>query len=279
MKIVPIVDKEIRISELANLVVGLEHKAETVRFTLDKVYADETDLSQFTFYLQYKNRNGQGEPILLTKSVSGNVLNLDWQPTGAFTQVNGRCQIQVFGLRASGSETNRWSTRSTFVYVAEELSADDIVDLGPTVLIQYLAQFQALEQSAASSASSAESSATAALASKNSASSSATSAASSASAAATSAAAALASKNAAATSESNALASRNTAATKATDAAASALEAKGYRDEAMAISGVGNHVTDPMPHQNTDENGENAYKYGFRITSSGTVQFCYEEVS
>ncbi len=111
MKIVPIVDKEIRISELANLVVGLEHKAETVRFTLDKVYADETDLSQFTFYLQYKNRNGQGEPILLTKSVSGNVLNLDWQPTGAFTQVNGRCQIQVFGLRASGSETNRWSTQ------------------------------------------------------------------------------------------------------------------------------------------------------------------------
>lgn len=265
-------DKTIVVDAVKRLVIGGQNGADTIRFVAQKVYRDEVDLSGWTWYLQFRNRNGEGESILLTKTVADNLLYLDWTPGTTATQVSGRMEIQLYATDGDA----KWVTALAVIYVDENLNPDEIVPTTPTAWEQYLEILEAARDAAAESEDSAELSAAAASESKTAASTSATSASASASAAAASAAAALASKTAAATSETNALVSKNTAASKATEASDAAAAAKGYRDEAMALAGVGNHVTNPMPHQ--FQLGSTWYKYGFKATSDGTVQFIYEEV-
>lgn len=145
---VEIIGKRIVFQPISQLVVGSENLAETIVFSLPRLYGDETDLSGFDFYLQFKNRNGEGEPLLLEKRLDGDRLELSWRPAATITQVPGRCQIQIYGLMTEDGETVRWSTQPIWIRIAEDLAPDPIVAAEPTVLVQYLGQFQGLRDEA-----------------------------------------------------------------------------------------------------------------------------------
>lgn len=265
-------DKTIVVDAVKRIIIGGQNGADTVRFVAQKTYAGEVDLSGWNWYLQFRNKNGDGEPVQLTKTVSGQLIYLDWTPGTTATQVAGRMEIQLYAT----SGTAKWLTAPAAIYVEEDLAPDAIAPTTPTLIEQFRADLEGLRDDAAESEENAALSAATALSSKNAAADSAAAASSSASMADAAATSALASEAASAASETNALVSRNRAATEASDAADAALAAKGYRDEAMALAGVGNHVREPMPHQ--FQVGATWYKYGFRLSSSGIPQFLFEEV-
>jgi hypothetical protein len=226
--------KVIDTSEIKSLVIEGQFGVDGIRFCFASTVNGE-DLADpaLTWYLQFRNRNGQGEDILLVPSYDDGLVRLPWVPGTTATQVAGKLQIQVYATKVVEEETVKcWVSESATIYIAENLNPDLIIPVEPTLLDQYLTIYNAIKgdaeaaaatanthrMAAESARSGAESAAGSASASAASASTSATSAtqkaseaSTSAEAAAVSAAGALESKNAAETAKDVAIAAAATA--------------------------------------------------------------------
>ncbi|WP_319758166.1 hypothetical protein [uncultured Sphaerochaeta sp.] len=188
--------KTINTEDIKNLIIGGQTGIDGIRFVLaSSVNGEDLTNASFTWYLQYKNKYGQGESVVLTPTVEDNLVKLTWVPDSLATQVPGRLQIQLYativdGVGEAAVVTTRWVSEPALIYVQENLSPDPIIQTELSVFDYYLTMYSSFKEAAEAAAASA-------LASKNAA-------ATSEGNAANSAAAALASKNAAATSEGNA---------------------------------------------------------------------------
>ena len=267
MKIVNVNDRIIDADALNGQIVAFDNTSYTIRFRVSKLYNGETDLSTYTWYLIFRNSEDQGDVVALTTAVNDdNSFFVDWHPGGLFTQVGGGCNFQLFAI----SGDNKWHTDTCYIIVKKSLTSSSDSPLEPSVLLTYLSTFQELKSNASESATAAEDAATAAINAKNAAIAAKDLAVSSKDTAVSASGTAVAAKDIA-------VQSKNNAQTAKEAAEAAERAAKGYRDEAMALAGVGNHVQEPMPHQ--FQVGNTWVKYGFRLTATGKPQFIYEEVS
>lgn len=236
--------------DFKDLVIGGQTNADTIRFVLPKIYADEVDFSQagWVFSITYVNKDGGVDSALLTKSESTQSENiyLDWTPTITATQVAGKltCQITCTKKSVRDTDVSRFTSKPFSIYVDEYLNQTPISPALPTVIEQalemmaeYNADIQAAikaGESAASDAASAATSASEALNSQDAAKTSETNAKKSEDAALESKTSAAGSASAAATSESNAHSSEIAAADSASDANDSKVAAA---DSASAAAG------------------------------------------
>ena len=129
--------------DFRGLVIGGQNDADTIRFVIPKTYAGEVNLSdsQWSFYITYENKEGQGDTVLLTKSLSNQseTIYLDWKPGQTATQVEGKLTCQVFGTKAgSGDAVCRFTTLPFAVYISKWLNPDPITQSLPTVIEQAL---------------------------------------------------------------------------------------------------------------------------------------------
>ena len=129
--------------DFRGLVIGGQNDADTIRFVIPKTYAGEVDLSDsvWSFYITYENKEGQGDTVLLTKSLSNQseTIYLDWKPGQTATQVEGKLTCQVFGTKAgSGDAVCRFTTLPFAVYISKWLNPDPITQSLPTVIEQAL---------------------------------------------------------------------------------------------------------------------------------------------
>ena len=129
--------------DFRGLVIGGQNDADTIRFVIPKTYAGEVDLSDsvWSFYITYENKEGQGDTVLLTKSLSkqSETIYLDWKPGQTATQVEGKLTCQVFGTKAgSGDAVCRFTTLPFAVYISKWLNPDPITQSLPTVIEQAL---------------------------------------------------------------------------------------------------------------------------------------------
>ena len=123
--------------------IGGQNDADTIRFVIPKTYAGEVDLSDslWSFYITYENKEGQGDTVLLTKTLSNQseTIYLDWKPGQTATQVEGKLTCQVFGTKAgSGDAVCRFTTLPFAVYISKWLNPDPITQSLPTVIEQAL---------------------------------------------------------------------------------------------------------------------------------------------
>ena len=254
--------------DFKNLVIGGQTNADTIRFVLPKIYADEVDFSQegWTFSITYVNKDGGVDSALLTKSesIQSENIYLDWTPTITATQVAGKltCQITCTKKSVRDTELSRFTSKPFSIYVDEYLNQTPITPALPTVIeqaLELMAEYNADLQnaieagkSAEADASAAAASASAALDSQNNAKTSETNAKISETNAKKSEEAALESKisatasaSAAAISESNAhdseinaAGSASSAAKSASSAAESASDASGSKNAAESAAGT-----------------------------------------
>jgi len=258
--------KRIETADIKTLIIGGQTGVDGIQFVLNSTINGEdlTDLS-LNWYVQFKNKYGEGGSILLTGIIEGDLIKLPWIPGVTATQVSGNLQIQIYAMKVEDEVlTKKWVSESATIYVEENLNPSDITQAEPTLFDQYLVLFNASKDiataaatAAASSENNAASSASDALASKNAAATSESNAASSASDA-------LASKNAAATSESNAassasdaLASKNAAATSESNAASSASDALASKNAAATSeSNAASSASDALASKNAAATSE-----------------------
>ena len=236
--------------DFKDLVIGGQTNADTIRFVLPKIYADEVDFSQdgWVFSITYVNKDGGVDSALLTKSesIQSENIYLDWTPNISATQVAGKltCQITCTKKSVRDTDVSRFTSKPFSIYVDEYLNQTPITPALPTVIeqaLEMMAEYNADVQaaikageSAASDAASAATSASEALSSQNAAKTSEinaktseTNAKKSEDAALESKTSAAASASAAATSESNAHSSEIAAADSASDANDSKVAAAG----------------------------------------------------
>ncbi len=86
--------KKIDTSEISEIVCQGD-LVDSVAFVIQRTYMDK-DLSIYNFYLTFKNSEGEGEPVLLGKTVGDTTLTLVWAIGTTFTQTPGMTQIQVW---------------------------------------------------------------------------------------------------------------------------------------------------------------------------------------
>ena len=234
--------------DFKRLVIGGQTNADTIRFVIPKIYADELDFSgdEWTWSITYENQDGQGDTVLLTKSASAlsENLYLDWKPSQTATQVEGKLICQVTGTRKTVSDTvvSRFTCAPFTVYVEEWLSPEPITQALPGVIeqaLEIMAEYAAdlqegiqASKDAKKSADEADASAKAAAQSQSAAKASEDKAKASETAAKESEEKALASEKAAAQSESAAKASEDKA--KASETAAKSSEEKALASEKAA---------------------------------------------
>lgn len=264
--------KTIETADIKNLLIGGQTGIDGIRFCLAAVTNGENLADPaFSWFLQYKNKNGQGESVGLTPVYENSLVKLPWVPNKLATQVPGRMQIQLYAAIITGEGEaavvdKQWVSEFAIIYIQENINPDPIVATEPSVIEYYVTLYaaykNAAEAAAAAALESEQASGTsednaadsayaaeqAALAAGDSASSAAQSAglantsknaaAGSASEAAGSAAGALASKQAAATSETNAaghaaeaLASKNAAGVSEGNASDSKQKAQKWAEE------------------------------------------------
>ena len=259
--------KMIQTDQISKLIIGGQTGVDAIQFWFKKVL-NGVDLSNpaYTWFIQFKNKNGDGESIPLQTSTDEEYVKMTWTPGATATQVPGRLQIQVYATIVEGTGetavvTTRWVSEPAVVYVQENLRPDPIIPTELSVFDYYMTIYQsykdvsetaaaaalASEQAAATSEGNAADSEAAALASKNAAATSEGNAADSAAAALAiygSTQAVEAAVTAAATSEGNAadsaaaaLASKNAAATSESNAADSAAAALASKNAAATSEG------------------------------------------
>ena len=257
MKQVHIHGKVFDDSDFKNLVIGGQTNADTIRFVIPKIYADEIDFSEsdWVFSITYVNKNGDVDSVLLDSSVSKESENiyLDWKPSQTASQVAGKlsCQVVCTKKSVNDAEVSRFTSKVFSVYVDRYLNQTPFESNLPTVIeqaLELMAEYNADVQhaiqigeaaeehanAAAESASDAAKSASEANDSKIAAAGSASNAADSANEANDSKVAAAGSASDAADSASEANASKVAAAGSASDAADSASEAN---DSKVAAAG------------------------------------------
>ncbi len=65
-----------------------------IRFVLaSSVNGEDLTNASFTWYLQYKNKYGQGDSVVLAPTVEDNLVKLTWVPDALAPQVPGDLQI------------------------------------------------------------------------------------------------------------------------------------------------------------------------------------------
>ncbi len=244
--------KAIETADIKNLIIGGQTGIDGIRFCLASITNGENLADPlFSWFLQYKNKNGQGESVGLSPIYENGLIKLPWVPNKLATQVPGRMQIQLYAAIVTGEGEaavvdKQWVSEFAIIYIQENINPDPIVATEPSVIEYYVTLYAAYknaaeaaaaaalvsEQAAGTSEDNAADHAAASLASKNAAGISETNAAGHA-------AAALASKNAAGISEINAaghavaaLASKNAAGISETNAAGSAASALASKNAA-----------------------------------------------
>ena len=164
--------------DFKNLVIGGQTNADTIRFVLPKIYADEVDFSQegWTFSITYVNKDGGVDSALLTKSesIQSENIYLDWTPTITATQVAGKltCQITCTKKSVRDTEISRFTSKPFSIYVDEYLNQTPITPALPTVIeqaLELMAEYNADLQNAIEAGKSAEADASAAAASASAA--------------------------------------------------------------------------------------------------------------
>lgn len=249
--------KTIETADIKNLIIGGQTGIDGIRFCLAAVTNGENLADPaFSWFLQYKNKNGQGESVGLTPVYENGLVKLPWVPNKLATQVPGRMQIQLYAAIVTGEGEaavvdKQWVSESAVIYIQENINPDPIVATEPSIIEYYVTLYAAYknaaeaaaaaalvsEQAAGTSEDNAADHAAAALASKNAAGISETNAAGHA-------AASLASKNAAGISETNAagheaaaLASKNAAGISETNAAGHEVAALASKNAAGVSEG------------------------------------------
>lgn len=254
MKSIHLHQKTFNHKDIQDLVVGGQNQADTIRFVIPKFFAGEVDLSTWDWYVQYRNKEGQGDMVLLQavqSEESADNLWIDWCPSETATAVSGKLDVQVFASK----NRQRFTCVPFSIYIPEWLSPEEFTPGNPTIIEQALELMEyyaanveeALKQgeiakkwatqmpdpvegdlySSRKYAQDASSSASSATASKNEA-------AASASTATTKASEAVSSASAAKTSESNAAASAKSASDSKTAAAQSASSASSSASSASS---------------------------------------------
>nr|WP_319473027.1 hypothetical protein [uncultured Sphaerochaeta sp.] len=180
--------KTINTEDIKNLIIGGQTGIDGIRFVLaSSVNGEDLTNASFTWYLQYKNKYGQGESVVLAPTVEDNLVKLTWVPDSLATQVPGRLQIQLYativeGVGEAAVVTMRWVSEPALIYVQENLSPDPIIQTELSVFDYYLTMYSSFKEAAEAAAASALASAQAAESSKNNAAQSETNAAQSAAA-------------------------------------------------------------------------------------------------
>ena len=153
MKVVEILNRTIDAAALNGQIVAFDNNSYTIRFHLKKMFNEETDLSEYTWYLIFVNSDQQGDVVALSApTLDGDShFYVDWQPGGVFTQTGGGCYLQLFAVNGD----NKWHTEQCYIVVRKALTSDSTSPLAPSVLLTYLTTFQGLKTDAADSAASA----------------------------------------------------------------------------------------------------------------------------
>ena len=139
-----------------------------IRFVLAfLVNGEDLTNASFTWYLQYKNKYGQGESVVLAPTVEDNLVKLTWIPDVLATQVPGRLQIQLYATIVEGGGeaavvTTRWVSEPALIYVQENLSPDPIIQTELSVFDYYLTMYSSFKEAAEAAAAAALASAQAA---------------------------------------------------------------------------------------------------------------------
>lgn len=211
--------KTIETADIKNLIIGGQTGIDGIRFCLAAVTNGENLADPaFSWFLQYKNKNGQGESVGLTPVYENGLVKLPWVPNKLATQVPGRMQIQLYAAIVTGEGEaavvdKQWVSEFAIIYIQENINPDPIVATEPSVIEYYVTLYAAYKNAAEAAAAAAlESEQAAALSEGN---------------AADSEAAALASKQAAGQSEQ-----------AAALAAGSALESKNSIDATFTDPGL-----------------------------------------
>ncbi len=167
--------KTITTEDIKNLIIGGQTGIDGIRFVLaSSVNGEDLTNASFTWYLQYKNKYGQGESVVLAPTVEDNLVKLTWVPDSLATQVPGRLQIQLYativdGVGEAAVVTTRWVSEPALIYVQENLSPDPIIQTELSVFDYYLTMYSSFKEAAEAAAASALASAQAAEASKDNA--------------------------------------------------------------------------------------------------------------
>lgn len=257
--------KAIETADIKNLIIGGQTGIDGIRFCLASITNGENLADPlFSWFLQYKNKNGQGESVGLSPIYENGLIKLPWIPNSLATQVPGRMQIQLYAAIVTGEGEaavvdKQWVSEPAVIYIQENINPEPIVATEPSVIEYYVTLYAAYKNAAEAAATTAEEQAIIAAQQAGSAADSAGEALLSAQAAAESAGDALTSAEAAALSEGNALESQQAAALSAGNAADSETAALASKNAAaLSESNASNSATDALASKNAAALSEEA---------------------
>lgn len=140
--------KTIETADIKNLIIGGQTGIDGIRFCLAAVTNGENLADPaFSWFLQYKNKNGQGESVGLTPVYENGLIKLPWVPNKLATQVPGRMQIQLYAAIVTGEGEaavvdKQWVSEFAIIYIQENLNPEPIVATELTIFDQYLTMYQ-----------------------------------------------------------------------------------------------------------------------------------------
>ena len=141
--------KTFRSADFENLIIGGQNEADTICFVVQKIFQG-LDLSSWSWYLQFTNKEGCGDTVFLHSSISTECisnLHVEWTPSQTATQVPGKLLLQLYAVKKEGENVRRFVFSPVPVYISEWLNPEPITQALPTVIEQavelmteYLAQ-------------------------------------------------------------------------------------------------------------------------------------------
>ncbi len=140
--------KAIQTSDITQLLIGGQTGVDGIRFCLAPVIEGEdmTSLS-WSWFLVFKNINGEGESVALTAVYENDLVKLPWIPGITATQVSGKLEIQICATQTSGEDVvKRWKSERKIIYVQESVDPTQIIPTTPTLLEQFLTTFTSLKE-------------------------------------------------------------------------------------------------------------------------------------
>ena len=146
--------KTIDTADIKNLIIGRQNGIDGIRFCLAAVTNGENLADpSFSWFLQYKNKNGQGESVGLTPVYENGLVKLSWVPNSLATHVSGRMQIQLYaaiitGEREAAVVTTKWVSEPAVIYIQENLNPSAIVATEPSVFDYYLTMYASYKEAA-----------------------------------------------------------------------------------------------------------------------------------
>lgn len=154
--------KQITTQDIKNLIIGGQTGIGGIRFVLaSSVEGEDLTNESFNWYVQYKNKYGQGESVAMDAVYVDNLVKLEWVPDSLATQVSGRLQIQVYATIIEGEGesavlTTKWVSEPAVLYVLENLNPAGIASPEPSTFEYYLNLYASYKAAAKAWASAAE---------------------------------------------------------------------------------------------------------------------------